>query len=278
MPFSRLAASRVRTIEVSDPAIPAEGLSFLTFYSPALDGRGDVTVFAPPPKSEHPIPVVLMLHGVYGSHWSWFLQGDAHHTAIKLTDAGRIRPMLLAAPSDGLFQDGSGYLRHSGQDFEAWIVEDVLEGLRASFPCIGPDSPLFITGLSIGGYGALRLGAKHVQLFRGISAHSAITRIEEMSDFVLQPFPFNQSTTRETDLLGWMSGNWDKLPPLRFDCGTRDPLLKSNQALHRELQARMIPHEYAEFEGEHNWEYWRTNFASSLLFFEDILTKGEEAR
>jgi putative tributyrin esterase len=276
MPLSNLGAGRVRTIEISDAGISAEGLRFLTLYSPALAGRGDVTVFAPQVvESGSSVPIVLMLHGVYGSHWSWFLQGGAHQTAIRLTEAGCIRPMLLVSPSDGLFQDGSGYLRHSGRDYESWILVDVMEGLRRSFPCADRQSSLFITGLSMGGYGALRLGAKYAGMFRGISAHSAITRVEEMSDFVMDPFPFDQLTSHETDLLGWLEGNRNKLPPLRFDCGTSDPLLEDNRLLHSELQVRAIPHEYVEFDSGHNWLYWREHFSSSLLFFENILRRAD---
>ena len=202
MPPSKIAASRVRTIEISDAGISVEGLRFLTLYSPALEGRGDVSVFASTAESKFPVPIVLMLHGVYGSHWSWFLQGDAHHTAINLAQDGRIRPMLLVAPSDGLFQDGSGYLRRTDRDYESWIIGDLLEGLRRSFPRAGEQSPPFITGLSMGGYGALRLGAKYAEMFRGISAHSAIMRIEEMADFIADPIPFDQLTAHETDLIG----------------------------------------------------------------------------
>jgi S-formylglutathione hydrolase FrmB len=150
-----------------------------------------------------------------------------------------------------------------------------MEGLRRSFPCADRQSSLFITGLSMGGYGALRLGAKYAGMFRGISAHSAITRVEEMSDFVMEPFPFDQLTSHETDLMGWLEGNRNKLPPLRFDCGTSDPLLEGNRRLHSELQVRAIPHEYVEFDRGHNWLYWREHFASSLLFFEGILRRAD---
>jgi putative tributyrin esterase len=273
---SDIAAGRIRTVEISDAGISAEGLRFLTLYSPALAGRGDVTVFTPPASVEvTSVPIVLLLHGVYGSHWSWFLQGDAHRTAMHLMKAGRIRTMLLVAPSDGLFQDGSAYLRHSGRDYESWVIQDVIEGMGRSFSCVGPHSPLFIAGLSMGGYGALRLGAKHAGVFRGISAHSAITRIDEMSQFVSEPFPFDQLAAAETDLLGWFERNREKLPPLRFDCGTRDSLLEGNRRFHHELLHRSIPHEYAEFDGEHDWRYWRTHFASSLLFFENIMQAAD---
>jgi enterochelin esterase-like enzyme len=179
--------------------------------------------------------------------------------------------MLLVAPSDGLYQDGSGYLSHSNRDYEAWITNDILGAIRRSFPFVDQNSSTFIAGLSMGGYGALRLGAKHPELFRGISAHSAITDIREMDSFLFEPFPAHEIDNHDHDVLHWMEQNRNRLPPLRFDCGTNDQLIQGNRRLHGELQRRQIPHQYLEFEGDHSWPYWRTHLKDSLLFFESIL-------
>ena len=45
------------------------------------------------------LPLVLLLHGVYGSHWAWAFKGGAHRTAQRLIDAGAIPPLVLAMPS-----------------------------------------------------------------------------------------------------------------------------------------------------------------------------------
>ena len=262
----------IRTIELSDPDLPCEGIQFVTMYSPALGGRGDLSIFAPHGiAAMTSVPVVLLLHGVYGSHWAWFFKGAAHRTAVELISAGRIRPMLLVSPSDGLYQDGSGYLAHSGHNYEAWITKDVLECIRTSFSYVDRNSSVFLAGLSMGGYGALRLGAKHPKIFHGVSAHSAITNISEMKSFAFEPFPIEQIDPADMDLLHWMERNRSILPPLRFDCGIDDPLLDGNRRLHTDLQKRRVPHQYFEFPGGHTWQYWRTHLASSLLFFETIV-------
>jgi len=261
-----------RTIEISDPDLECEGVRFLTTYSPALKGRGDLSIFTPAGiDAAVSAPIVLLLHGVYGSHWAWFFKGAAHRTAADLISSGRIRPMLLVAPSDGLYQDGSGYLSHSDRDYETWITTDVLACVRDTFPYVDRDSSVFIVGLSMGGYGSLRIGAKHPDLFRGISAHSAITNIDEMESFVFEPFPADQIHPGEMDLLYWMERNRSILPPLHFDCGINDPLIEGNRHLHNELQQRGIPHQYCEVEGGHTWQYWRSQLVASLLFFEATL-------
>lgn len=263
---------RIRTISTSDRQFEHDGIRFLTLYSPALKGRGDVSVFAPHEIGlKRDVPLVLLLHGVYDSHWTWFFNGGAHKAAMNLMADGRMRPMLLAAPSDGLYEDGSGYLRHSGRDFERWITDDVIEGVSRTYGCISEKSPIFIAGLSMGGYGALRLGMKRADLFRGVSAHSAITDIREMSQFVRDPFPPELVKSTETDIFAWIEKNREMLPPFRFDCGTSDPLIEGNRRFHGELKRRAIPHQYGEFNGEHEWSYWSAHISSSLLFFESVL-------
>ena len=58
----------------------------LTVKSPSLNKRADITVFNPGIKNEigKSLPLVILLHGVYGSHWSWSLKGRAHEKLLQL--------------------------------------------------------------------------------------------------------------------------------------------------------------------------------------------------
>ena len=270
-----------RTIEVSDPRFERDGLREVTFKSPALGHRADATIFATPmpPGTDlcQPCPVVILLHGVYGSHWAWARKGGAHKTAERLAAAGVIPPMVLAMPSDGLWGDGSGYVRHAanGPDFERYIVDEVPAAAAEVFPSVTPASPLFIAGLSMGGFGALKLGAKHPRRFAGISAHSAITHFSQMSRFVDEPLAaYGPPPESEQSVLHWMTTNRAALPPLRFDCGTDDPLLDDNRQLHRQLDELGIPHTYAEFPGGHEWPYWGLHLEDTLRFFAQVLASA----
>jgi putative tributyrin esterase len=259
---------RYRTVEISDP-LP-EGLRLLTFKSPALGGRGDVTLFVQPgSEGGENLPLVLLLHGVYGSHWAWALKGGAHRTALSLIEQNLMRPVVIAMPSDGLWGDGTGYLPHGGADYESWIVEDVVGCVTELLPCLGGQSKLFIAGLSMGGYGALRLGAKYAHKFDGISGHSSMTHHGQLSRFVEEPMA-SYGVAREEEeegVLYWMKKNKGSLPPIRFDCGVGDDLIEENRRLDRDLTAEDIPHQYFEFEGGHTWEYWRKHLGDTFLFF-----------
>src|SRR3546814_21020356 len=92
--------------------------------------------------------------------------------------------MVIEMPSVWLWGDESAYLQHNSFNFEKWIVEDVPNAVRQAIRCVGSNSSLFIGGLSMGGFGALRIGAKYSSIFKGISTHSSITNLEQMCLFV----------------------------------------------------------------------------------------------
>src|SRR3546814_9304706 len=98
----------------------------MTVKSAALVSRAYSSLFWPDCVAGlADVPIVILLHGVYGSHWAWALKGGAHLTAQRLIDEDTIPPLVLAMPSDGLWGDGSGYVPHRTRDFERWIVEEV---------------------------------------------------------------------------------------------------------------------------------------------------------
>ena len=287
-----------RTIEMSDPRFEHDGLRHVTVKSAALRGRADLTMFIPAvaalepgsatvlgrndpmatgdgrgPRKSTAAPLVILLHGVYGSHWAWALKGGAHRTAARLIAAGEIPPLVIAMPSDGLAGDGSGYVPHAEADYERWIVDEVPRAAAQAAPAVTADSPVFIAGLSMGGFGALRLMAKYPQRFRGASGHSSMTDFAQMRDFVEEDFERFAPPPGERCVLDLMLKNRAVLPPFRFDCGTEDRLLAANRALHEALRAASVPHDYAEFPGGHEWAYWERHLADTLRFFARVMTQ-----
>jgi S-formylglutathione hydrolase FrmB len=253
----------LRRVDVSEARFESEGLVFLTVKSAALAGRADLTLFVPPAVSRvAEAPLVILLHGVYGSHWGWAFKGGAHRTAARLIDSGALPPVVLAMPSDGLWGDGSGYLAHGtsaaspkskpGPDFERWITEDVPAAVASQVAEVTVGSPLFIAGLSMGGFGALRLAGKFPELFRAVSAHSSITHFDQMAQFVEEPLASFGARDDDWSVLETLLRHRFRLPPLRFDCGLEDPLLDANRELHQALTAADIPHTYEEFPGATN--------------------------
>ncbi len=263
-----------RTIELSNTAYEKDGLRFLTVKTPNLDGRGDICLFVPKVIGNFTdLPIYILLHGVYGSAWVWAMKGGAHHTAKRLMDNGDIRPAIIAMPSDGLWGDGSAYLAHQNKNFAEWIVSDVPKAIIENIVLATSRSPLCIGGLSMGGYGALMLGAQHPDKFKAISAHSAITKFEEMASFVEEPLESYEIRGSERNVIDGIKRHQNKLPAIRFDCGVNDDLLEGNRTLHNELSALGLEHTYEEFDGGHEWSYWQKHVELTLRFFDGQMDK-----
>lgn len=256
------------TVEISLPEYLPPGLTHVTVKSPALNRRADLTCYVPPAAAKaQALPLVILLHGVYGSHWAWVGKGGAHRVLDRLIAEECLPPMMLVMPSDGLFGDGSGYVTHQDADYARWIVDEVAAA-AVLVEARAASSPRFIAGLSMGGYGAMRLGALHPDRFRAFSGLSSVTDFANMERFVAASG--HQYDLREKEplrLIDCLLQSRDKLPPFRFDCGSEDMLIEENRALHSDLVAAGVPHDYAEHPGGHDWSYWHAHLADTLRFF-----------
>ena len=253
------------TVELSEPRFESDNLRLITVKSPALKKRADITVFVPEVPLSELKGMVILLHGVYGSHWAWTLKGGVHKTAERFIAENKLPPMLLVMPSDGLFADGSGYVPHESEDYEKWIVEDVPNVVIEQIT--GRPLPLFITGLSMGGYGALRLGAKYPDKFSAFSGHSSVTELGQLRQFAEDFQGLQSAVQTQESVLESILQHKATLPPFRFDCGREDILIEHNRQLHHSLVRHGIEHQYNEFPGGHEWPYWEEHIAESLLFF-----------
>lgn len=260
------------TIERSDPGIAADGLEFVTVKSRALGRRADVTLYVPPAARDIAgLPVAVLLHGVYGSHWAWALKGAAHRTAARLTAEGALPPMALLMPSDGLWGDGSGYVLHDDHDPERWIVEEMPALARAIVAGCNVRSPLLVAGLSMGGFGALRLAGKYPQRIAAAASLSAVTHAGQFDALIEEGRGAWSTDPADRGVLAALTGATSPLPPLRIDCGLDDPYLAANRELHRGLQRAGVAHQYFEGSGGHDWAYWSATLQHTLRFFGDVL-------
>lgn len=260
----------IKRLEVSNPAYTPDNTQFLTIHSSHLGRRHDVSVYNVNAQGQN-VPVIFLLHGVYGNHWVWMHLGGVHLVYEALKRTHHLQEFVLVMPSDGGLQDGSAYLPTKHGNYEQWLMEDVLDAVIQSVPCVSDSSRIYLTGLSMGGYGALRLGAKYSEQISGISAHSSITKIEQMSDFTITPLELYHCDNKEQNkLLFWFQKNAATLPPLRFDCGTEDPLFTANVELHQNLEKLNIAHQFEAFPGEHSWTYWHQQIEKTFLFFHHL--------
>lgn len=143
-------------------------------------------------------------------------------------------------------------------------------------------------GLSMGGYGAFRIALERPELFRSAVSHSgavvigrhypveeAVSEQTRDLDFIKEFLPvFGICQPGGKNDLVHLAQRAEPLPALRFDCGTDDFLLESNRIVHQEMTALGIPHEYEEFPGDHNWQYWDEHIKEAIEFNMRHLTGG----
>lgn len=261
-----------RRVECSDPAIDPAGLRFVTVKSLALGRRADVTLYLPSgAEGAVDLPIMMLLHGVYGSHWAWALKGAAHLIVARLVAEGALPPVALLMPSDGLWGDGSGYVAHADHDPERWIIEEMPALARELVDGCSVDSPLLLAGLSMGGYGALRLAGKHPRQVAAAAGLSSITQAAQLDALIEEDRHGWSRVAADCDVFDALKSADAPLPPLLLACGADDPYLDANRRLHRSLQDAGIAHAYREDAGGHEWPYWSAMLPEVLRFFGKVL-------
>ena len=128
----------------------------LYFHSPALMKACSMTVIVPESGvGEPPFPVCYLLHGLSDDHTSW-----ARRTSIERYVANL--PLIVVMP-DG----GRGFYTDAveGPAYERHLIEDVIGFVDRTFQTIRVRRGRVIGGLSMGGFGAMKLALKFPQLF-----------------------------------------------------------------------------------------------------------------
>ena len=254
------------TVETTDADLRRDGRVDTTVFSLALGRRADCTFWVPEHDGDRPLPLAILLHGVYGSHWAWWGRAAAHVAAGELIAAGRLPACVLAMPSDGLIGHGSGYVAQPGADVPAWILDEVPALASMVEPVVDALAPLVLVGLSMGGFGALHLAAAD-RSGRVVAAAglSSITALDQMALFGLDPLPGVAGPT-DRSIVAAIDARSSAPPRLHLACGRDDLLIEHNRALHQALDDRAVAHEWIEDDGEHEWGYWRRRLPAALEF------------
>jgi enterochelin esterase-like enzyme len=133
-------------------------------------------------------------------------------------------------------------------------------------------APIALVGLSMGGFGALRLGAfagsGRVAAAAGLSS---ITHLDQMPLFGADLSEAGVTPGQESVLDAILAGR-GRLPRLHIDCGRDDLLIEHNRELHRALSDEAVDHQWVEHEGGHDWTYWQTHLPAALRFASGALS------
>jgi S-formylglutathione hydrolase FrmB len=220
-----------------------------------------------PEVGEPPFPTLYLLHGYSDDHTVW-------HRRTRIEAYVANLPLIVVMPHGGhsFYCDAV-----EGYPYASAIGEELPEIIERNFPAQKDRGGRCLAGLSMGGYGAFKLALTYPDRFAAAVSHSGALA------FGHYPYTWDGNAYRpeQQRILGqgYIGGpndlfaqaekvDPDLLPALRFDCGTEDFLYKDNVAYRDHLESAKIPHEYAEFPGQHNWDYWDEHIQESLEFFQ----------
>lgn len=245
----------------------------ITLYSQFLKKESKFVVITPTSKTSNSkdqknqkYPVVYLLHGHSGNYSSWLK--DAPQLNAKADELG----IIIVTPDGGF---GSWYFDSpidSSIKYESYITKELLPYIDSHYPVINHKDARAITGLSMGGHGALYLAIKHLDQF-GV-AGSVCGGVD------FRPFPNSWDIKKDLGTYAENKQNWDdnvvvnvanklknKDLAIIFDCGLDDFFLVVNRSLHQKLMELKIEHDYIERPGAHNKDYWGSSIDYQLLYF-----------
>ncbi len=258
----------------------AELLLSRSFQSSALGGPMAYSIYLPSDREADPgrrYPVVYLLHGVGDSERSYPKAGGVEPTMDALVADGEIAPMIVVMP-DG---KRSWYVDSpENGPYETAIVRDLIRHIEATYPAAGRSSARFITGHSMGGFGALRLAFKHPETFGAVAAMSAALwdRVDsgfELPDDLEGIFAgaFGDPFDAERFMAAHPRAYLSKLeacecaPPVYLTSGDDDYFhaYRSTFRLFTDLRRAGLKTELRITDGEHSWTLWRERALPDVL-------------
>lgn len=238
----------------------------VTTYSASMKKNIKAVVIRPNNYSkEKALPVIYLLHGHGGKYNDWITRvpgiakyADQYGLIIVCPDGG-ISSWYFDSPVD------------SSSMYETYVSKELVKWIDEHYSTIRSNKGRGITGLSMGGHGALYLS------FRNQDVYGTAGSMSGGVDLV--PFPGNWEIWQRLGTYAQYPSRWESssivnmthlLMPnslaLIIDCGTNDFFYKVNEKLHEQLLYSNIPHDYISRPGGHTWEYWDNAIGYQVMF------------
>lgn len=219
-------------------------------------------------------PVIYLLHGC----------GDTEQKCLtvkpELPEIADEKGIMFVCPSgnrDSWYWD-SPVVKESC--YETFVSQELVAYIDTHFATLADRAYRAITGLSMGGHGAMWLAIRHKDVFGAVGSTSG--------GLDIRPFPNNWGMKkylgeRDENLEVWNNhtviNQLDKIKngdlAIIIDCGVGDFFLGVNKATHERLLQMKIQHDFILRPGGHNNKYWSNSIDYQILFFKKFFTKAE---
>ncbi len=260
-------------------ALNSRVLKYPVHYCVYLPASYDAGATKNPPQR---YPVLYFLHGLGDNEQTLFNSGG--WTLLDdLRQRHTIGDFLIVAPEGrrGFYiNSADGSVRYS--DF---FLQEFIPLIESKYRVSSGRKNRAISGISMGGYGALRFAFSHPEMFSAVSAQSAalITESPEELDSAARsgaplgkvlaavfgnPINVSHWKNNSPSVLAQRNAAALRKMAIYFNCGQDDNygFEKGAAALHDQLQKEGVKHEYRAYPGDHSLAYFLSHFEEVLIF------------
>ncbi len=259
----------------SDTADGRPGIEYDVYLPDGLD------------RAASPLPVVYLLHGFGASGKEWQDAGGLLELLDDLIGSGTIAPLIAVMPSAGKswYVDSA---RFGGPgDYETAIIKTLVEEIDHRFPTSKSAAGRGVVGISMGGFGALRLAFKHPDVFGSVVALSpglfepgglswchgpagarSATRDQWYARTFGHPFDIETYVSESPFAYAARAAASGGLPNVMLAVGDDDYFGSYDGTVEMFLLLRQLGQkpELRVSDGGHDWTFWRSVLPDSLRF------------
>jgi putative tributyrin esterase len=235
----------------------------VSFYSNTLGMSMQMNVIYPQRNdvvSDKKIPVLYLLHGMSDDHSIWLRNTSIERYVSELNLA-----VVMPSTHLGWYTD----MTH-GNKYWTFISDELPKICHSFFNNLSQRrEDNFVTGLSMGGYGAVKMGLGASNRFGAVASLSGALDVSaiclENQHTEEKPFWTNifgdalSVSGSDNDLLALASNlklSKEPLPKVYIWCGTEDFLYAQNVTMKEHLESLDYDLTYEESAGDHQWYYW----------------------
>lgn len=224
-------------------------------------------------QSGKDFPVVYLLHGYGGNYADWV------NKAPEIKELADEYSLIIICPDGG---KGSWYWDSpidKGFQYETFVAKELVDWIDGNYKTLASRQGRAITGLSMGGHGALYLAFKNQDVFGAAGSTAGGVDIRPFPknwdmEMRLGPYAANPERWEEHTVMNMLHLLTPNSLQLIIDCGTSDFFNLVNVKLHEEMLFRNIQHTYISQPGAHNWAYWNKSIPFQLLFMNNFFEKS----
>lgn len=212
------------------------------------------------------VPVLYLLHGLSDDDSIWGRRTSVERYVAELGIA-----VVMPQVHRSFYSNQKHGLRYWD-----YISEEIPALVQSMFNVSTKREHTFVAGLSMGGYGAMKLGLRHPERFAAVGSFSGCLAMGQpgtVYEYMTNDFPLTfgeqgNINTPDDTLHLIKTVDPSELPKLMVTCGTEDFLWDENQLFMKAAAERGIPLHTRIAAGGHDWSFWDADIQAFLNWIE----------